>query len=52
MSIQYEAEYRSILIAQFRALRDALGIILLLLAINILTHIDVIMYISFHKLIS
>ncbi|KAL4214912.1 hypothetical protein AB4K20DRAFT_1309402 [Rhizopus microsporus] len=40
MSIQYEAEYRSILIAQFRALRDALGIILLLLAINILTHID------------
>ncbi|RCI01319.1 hypothetical protein CU097_012469 [Rhizopus azygosporus] len=51
-SIQYETEYRSILIAQFRALQDVLDIMLLLPAINVLTHLDVIMYISFHKLMS
>lgn len=52
MSLQYEAEYRSRLIAQFRTLRDALDIMLLLPAINILSYLDVIIYISFRKLMS
>ncbi|KAI8881004.1 hypothetical protein K501DRAFT_190003 [Backusella circina FSU 941] len=51
MSLKYEAEYRSRLIAQFRTLRDAPDIMLLLPAINILSYLDVIMHISFHKLI-
>ncbi|KAG1469452.1 hypothetical protein G6F56_003250 [Rhizopus delemar] len=40
MSLEYEAEYRSHLIAQFRTLRDALDIMLLLPAINILSYLD------------
>ncbi|CAO3612953.1 unnamed protein product [Mucor hiemalis] len=40
MSLKYEAEYRSRLIVQFRTLRDALDIILLLPAINILSYLD------------
>ncbi|KAI9279658.1 hypothetical protein BY458DRAFT_32333 [Sporodiniella umbellata] len=40
MSLEYEAEYRSRLIAQFRTLRDGLDIMLLLPAINILSYLD------------
>lgn len=52
MSLEYEAEYRSHLIAQFRTLRDALDIMLLLPAINILSYLDVNIYISSHKSMS
>jgi hypothetical protein len=52
MSLEYEAEYRSHLIAQFRTLRDAADVMLLLPAINVLSYLDVIIYISFHKLMS
>ncbi|PHZ17202.1 uncharacterized protein RHIMIDRAFT_4568 [Rhizopus microsporus ATCC 52813] len=52
MPMQYEADYRSNLIAQLRTLRDVLDIMLLLPAINILSYLDVMMYIYFHKLMS
>lgn len=44
MSLDFEAEYRSRLIAQFRTLRDALDIMLLLHIINVLSYLDVIIY--------
>lgn len=52
MPMQHEADYRSNLIAQLRTLRDVLDIMLLLSAFNILSYLDVMMYIYFHKLMS
>ncbi|KAL7332576.1 hypothetical protein PS15p_204594 [Mucor circinelloides] len=40
MSLEYEAEYRSHLVAQFRTLRDSLDIMLLLPAISVLSYLD------------
>lgn len=40
MSLEYEAEYQSHLMTQFRTLRDAADIMLLLPAINVLTYLD------------
>jgi hypothetical protein len=49
MTMQYEAEYRSQLIAPFRTLRDSLDAILLIPAFQIMSYLDVIICIFLFK---